>query len=152
MADITVYVAVVTGVFAVIGATIPQASAVIQNGRQAKREQHGRYELAKREACVALLRSVHELRTQVANNHDYRGNQTAERLALVRQYASATDVAALNVALLAPQPLADLARQLAAAAERQAVEAENTTRPPDFTVLDQCVAAFTTEAVKTSQS
>jgi hypothetical protein len=152
MAYVTVYVAVVTGAFTVIGATIPQVSAVIQSGRRAKREERERRESAKRDACVALLRSVGELRTQVANNHDYRGNEIAERLALVRQYAVAAKVDAVNVALLVPQSLAGPAMQLAAAAASLAVAAENTRLPPDFTDLDRCVEKLTTEALDPGQS
>jgi len=152
MADLTVYVAVTTGVFTVIGATIPQVSAVIQNSRQAKRAEREQYKSAKRDACVALLRSAGELRTQVADNQDYHGAEVAERLALVRKYAAAVQVNAVNVALLVPRPLGGLATELAQAAARLAVSAENTKVPPDFTGLDKRVEAFTAEAVQTSQS
>lgn len=151
MSDTTVYVAIVTGVFAVIGATIPQASAVIQTTRLAKREQRDRQAAIRREACVTLLRSVNDLRTQVADNHDYRGSEMAQRLALVRQYASAADISAFDVTLLVPDPLAGLARELAAAAARLAALGENTSRPPDFTEIESCAAAFTAEAVKINQ-
>jgi hypothetical protein len=150
MADITVYVAVVTGVFTVIGATIPQAAAVIQSSRRAQAEERERYGSAKRDACLDLLRSVGQLRTQVANNHDYRGNEMAPRLALVREHAANTKVYAAKVAFLVPQPLADLAAKLDMAAASLATSAENPARPPDFTELDERVAAFTAEARGTS--
>ncbi len=150
MADITtVYVAVVTGVFAVLGATIPQAAAVIQSGRQARRLEREQFESGKRDACVSLLRSAGQLRTQIANNHAYQGNQLAPRLELVRQHAAATEICAVSVALLVPQPLGGLAMQLAKAASRLAVKAEeNPKHPPDFSELDNCVSEFTSEAVK----
>lgn len=150
MSDVTVYVAIVTGVFTVIGATIPQAAAVIQSNRRAEREARERYESAKCDACVDLLRSVGQMRTQIANNHDYRGNETAPLLALVRQHAADAQVQAVKVAFLGSKPLAELATDLAKAIARLAVKAENTTRPPDFSDLDARVAAFTTEATKTS--
>jgi hypothetical protein len=153
MTDVTtVYIAIVTGVFTVIGATIPQAAAVIQTARQARRLEREQFQLEKRDACVALLRSAAELRTQIANNHAYQGAELAPRLELVRQHSAATKLSAVSVALLVSQPLGSLATELATAASRLAVNAEdNPKRPPDYSELDNCVAAFTTEAIR-SQS
>lgn len=151
MTDLTVYVAVVTGVFTVIGATIPQVSTVIQNGRQAKHAEREQYKSAKRDACVALLRSAGKLRTQLADNQDYHGGETAERRALVRKHAAAVQVNAASVALLVPKPLADFATELAETAARLAVSAENPKVPLEFGEFDKRVDAFTAEAVRTSQ-
>lgn len=106
----------------------------------------------RREAYVALLQAANHLRTQVASNHDYHGNDMAERLGFVREYALAADLSAINIALLVPEPVADRARALAAAAARLAERSENPSRPPDFTELESCVRAFTAEAVKSNLS
>lgn len=150
MADVTtVYVAIVTGVFTVIGATIPQAAAVIQTGKQARRLEREQFASQKRDACVALLRSAADLRTQIANNHAYQGIELAPRLELVRQHSAATELGAVSVALLVSQPMGSLATALATAASRLAVNAEeNPKRPPDYSELDNCVAAFAAEAIR----
>src|ERR1700733_12630385 len=106
MTDSTVLVAVVAGGFTFLAATLPQITSAVQSTRQAKREQSERFETARREACVALLKASGELRTQVANNHDYHGDEMTARLALVREHAAAAQVAAASVALLVAQPLA----------------------------------------------
>jgi hypothetical protein len=155
MANDTVLIALVTGGFAVLGATLPQITSVVQSARRDKRKQSERFETARRDACVALLKAAGELRTQVANNHDYHGDEMTARLALVREHATAAQVAAASVALLVAQPLAELAMELAAAAGELAMEAAETTsleqrasiRLPDFAKLDRCIAAFTASAV-----
>jgi hypothetical protein len=111
--------------------------------------------MAQRDACVALLKASGELRTQVANNHDYHGDDMTDRLALVRKHESAAQLAAARVAMLVAQPLAQLAGELSAAASELAMAAAKNTRldqgssirPPDFTKIDGCIAAFTASAV-----
>jgi hypothetical protein len=166
MADTTVIVAIVTGTFAIIGATIPQVTTVLQSRRQAEsaerqakdvvREHH----LAeKRDACTALRRAVGELRNQVASNYDYHGDEMTERLARVREFAEAAQIQAVYIAMLLPEPIAGLAMRLGAAASRLAVKtAEHTdinagvvNFAPDFTELDPCTAAFVREAVNSDQ-
>ena len=138
MADITLYVAVVTGGFTAIGAAIPQISI----NRQARRAELERSEAVGRDACLALVRAAVKLRTQVANNHDHGESDMAPLLALVREYAADVEICAHTVAFLLP-PLADLAMNLGVAAARQAEKAErHPRRPPDFTELSTCIAAF----------
>jgi hypothetical protein len=154
MADVPVTVAVITASAAVVGAMVPQVGIAIQSARQARRERRERYESARREACVALLRAAADLRTQVSNNRDYHGEEMASRLAEVRAYAADAQVHAVNISLLVPRSLAELAQQLATAArDLAATTAANTDldkgwviRAPDFTELDACVEAFTTVA------
>ncbi len=155
MTDSTVLVAIVTGSSTLLAATVPLAAGVMQSTRQAKREQSERFKTAQRDACVALLKASGELRTQVANNHDYHGDEMSARLALVREHAAAAQVAAASVALLVAQPLARLAMELAAAASELAMAAARNTRldqgasiqPPDFEKFDGCIAAFTASAI-----
>jgi hypothetical protein len=156
MADVSIYVAVISASAAILGAAVSPLSAARQVSVQAKRDREERRETALRQACMDLLRAAADLRTQVANNHEYHGNETPARLAQVRQHAADAGVHAVSIALQAPQALADPARRLAAAADRLAVAtAENTdldmgvsVRPPDFTELDTCVEAFSKLAVE----
>jgi hypothetical protein len=155
MTDVTVYVAVISASAAVVGATIPLVGTAIESARQARRDRAERYESAKRQACVELVQAVEDLRTQVANNHDYHGDEMAARLGLVRTYAAAAKVQAVSISLLVPQQLAEPAQELAAAAGRVAEAAERNTdlvlgvsrERPDLTELDAWIAAFKTRAV-----
>ena len=61
-----------------------------------RREDHA---AALQQASVGLLRAVTELRTGVANMHDYHGHEMAQRLAVIRGQAAASQVHALDVAL-----------------------------------------------------
>jgi hypothetical protein len=150
MADVSVYVALISAGAAVAGATISQFTAAIREGRQAKRDRKERYEGAAREACVKLLQAAGELRTQVANNFEYHGADMPARLAEVRRCADATQVHAATVTLLVPENLGVQAEQLAAAADHLAREAAEKTNLrlngmdelPSFSELDECVQAF----------
>ncbi|HEX6525994.1 MAG TPA: hypothetical protein VF070_39175 [Streptosporangiaceae bacterium] len=154
MADISVTAAVITASAAVVGATIPQVVYLIQNALQARRDRAERYDSSRREGCVALLRAASDLRTQVANNHDYSGNEMAARLAQVRSYATDAQVHAVAISLLAPRSLAEPAKRLAKAAENLAVTTAADTdldkgwmvRAPNFKELDACIEAFTADA------
>jgi hypothetical protein len=103
-----------------------------------------------REACVDLLRAATDLRAQVANNHEYHGEEMAARLAQTRKIAAAVKVAATKVELIAPEAVTDSAEQLALAASRLAAFSEVATdlgmsctiQAPDFTEFDECTAAF----------
>jgi hypothetical protein len=158
--DTTVWVAAIAAGAAVVGATIPLVGTAIQSARQARRDRLERYQLYKRQACVELIRAVEDLRTQVANNHDYHGDEMAARLGLVRQYAAAAKVQAASISLLVPPELADPAQQLAEAAGRLAEAAERSTdlvlgvstARPDPTELDASIAAFKTSAVNESRT
>jgi len=99
---------------------------------------------------VELLRAAGELRTQVANNFEYHGEDMPARLAEVRRCAGAAEVHAATVALLVPETLAVPSEQVAAAASHLAVLAAEKTNLrlggmdelPDFSELDERVEAF----------
>jgi hypothetical protein len=152
MSDVSVYVALISAGAGVAGATISQLTSAIRDGRQAKRDRQERYENAAQQACVKLLKAAGRLQTQVANNHEYRGDEMIDRLAQVRRYADATQEHAATVALLVPDTLADPAEKVAAAAIRlAAVAAANTNLQPnimnmpvlpDFGELNDSIEAF----------
>lgn len=165
MADSTVYVAAITGAFTVLGASVPLATSVLQSKRQADSEerrfkdtQRERHRSEIRDACMALRRAVGDLRTQVANNYDYHGEEMAARLARVREHAQAAEIHAVHVSMR-DEYLGGLAMRLGTAASQLAVKtAANTdvdggvvTLPPDFTELDECIAAFVEKAKGTGQ-
>lgn len=160
MADIPIYVAVITAAAGIIGAAIPQISFIVRDVRQAERDRLERHAAATRHACLELLRAVGELRAQVADNHEYHGEKMGARLAKVRKRAAAAEMHAVSVGLLVPATLAGPAERLAAAASRlAAVAAENTdlalgvmARAPNFTDLDACLATFRQIAVAQAKS
>ena len=73
MPDVSLYVAVITGGAAVLGAAVSPVSTAYQNSRQAVRDRAERRETAVRQACTGLLGSARDLRVQVANTVAYRG-------------------------------------------------------------------------------
>jgi hypothetical protein len=154
MADVSIYVAVISASAAILGAAVSPVSTAYQAHRQARRDRQERRETSAHRAFLQLLRAAADLRTQAANNHEYHGEEMAARLARVREHAADVGVHAISIALLAP-PLADPAGRLAEAAGRlAATAAENTDlamgvsiRAPDFGELDACVAAFSKAAV-----
>jgi hypothetical protein len=144
MADVTLYVAIVTGGFTAVGAAIPQFST----SRQAQRAEHERSEAVRRDACLALVRSAIELRTQVANYHERGGSDVAPQLAAIRERAAAAEICAHTVAFMLP-PLADFTMSIAAVAMRLAEEAERyPKRPPDFLDLNARILAFARKVAK----
>lgn len=156
MADVPVFVAAITAGAALLGAAITPVSTAIQNSRQVKRDREERHDTALHEACVALLRTIGELRDQVENNYEYPGgDEMGARLAQMRQFVTAAKVHAVSIALLEPRALAKLADQLAKAAERLGVTAAASTDPrvrasnrrPEFGELDACTEAFCEGAV-----
>jgi hypothetical protein len=161
MADVSIFVALITASAAVLGAAVSPVSTAYQNSRQAKRELDDRHDTALRDACVDLLRSVGDLRDQVADNYDYPGgDEMVTRLAQVRQHMTAAKVDAVKVALLEPRVLGKPAKQLADAADRLATMAAKSTdkrvraanRAPEFTELDTYATAFSESAVNHARS
>jgi len=73
MPDVSLYVAVITGGAAVLGAAVSPVSTAYQNSRQAVRDRAERRETAVRQACTGLLGSARDLRVQVANTAAYHG-------------------------------------------------------------------------------
>jgi hypothetical protein len=157
MTDVSVYVAVISAGAAIIGASLPQLSAVIQDSRKAKRdrlaaERDRQEQLAdqRRQACVQLLRTTLRLRVLVVNVQDYRGTELGPLLAEIRECAAAAEVEAVSVALMlspsqgkAAERLAEAAGRLALVAARNAsLELGASVQPPDFSELDECVQGF----------
>jgi hypothetical protein len=155
MADVSIFVPVISAAAAILGAAISPVTTVFQSHQQAKQQRQEQHDTARRVACIELLRAAVDLRAAVANNQDYHGDEMAARLARVREYAADARVHAFNIALLAPRRLADSAGELAAATGRVAVAvAEDTNlsmgvsvRAPDFARLDACIADFTSRAL-----
>jgi hypothetical protein len=155
MTDVSIFVPVISAAAAILGAAVSPLTTVLQSSRLARDVHKERYEMAGRQACIDLLRAVVDLRTLVANNHDYHGEEMGARLAQVRQYAADARVHAFNIALLAPPRLADSAWELAAATDRVAIAATEDTdlslgmsvRAPNFATLDACIADFTSRAI-----
>jgi hypothetical protein len=156
MTNVPLYTAVISGCAAVAGAAIPTIGITVQGALAARRERRERNEADQRQACVELVQAAENLRTQVADNHDYHGDEMGARLAQVRAYAAQARVQAVRMSLMASHGLAATAQGLAAAASRLAEAAEATTNLrqgtstdlPDFGDLETCMAAFKAEAVK----
>ncbi|MDX6396010.1 MAG: hypothetical protein QOJ73_7073 [Streptosporangiaceae bacterium] len=154
MPEVSLYVAMVTAAAGVGGAAIPAIAVIMRDVRQAERDRRERTAEAKRQACLGLLSAAGELRARVADNTQYTGDQLAAWLAGLREGEAAVHLSAANVALLAPQTLADPADHLARAAGQLAAKAakdtDNRSRivpQPDFTGFDESVAAFLRKAV-----
>lgn len=155
MPEVSIFVAVVTGGAAVLGAAVSPLSVAYQNSRQSARERRERRETEIRQACAGLLKAARDLRVQVANNHAYQGSELPSRLERVRELAteaaSHTDTLLL---LLMPVGVVDSAERLTAAASKQADTAEAnidasvrlSIRSPDFAELDECIKDFSTTA------
>jgi hypothetical protein len=159
MSDVSIYVALISGLAGVAGATVSQVTTAFREGRQAKRDRQEKHEEAKRRACEELLRAVGNLRTQVANNYTYHGEEMGTRLERVRNYAAAAQLHAVGVSLLAAESLAMLADVMAKAANSLAEWAvENTNleqgsmiREPNFRDLDDRTKAFIEKVVGNGQ-
>jgi hypothetical protein len=160
MTDVPLYTAVIAGCAAVVGAAIPTIGVVVQGALGARRDRQERYEADKRQACVELVQAAENLRTQVADNHDYHGDEMPARLAQVRGYAAQARVQAVRISLMAPQGLSKSAQALAMAASRLAEAAEASTNLqqgastalPGFGDLEGCIADFKAEAVRHAQA
>src|SRR5216683_915362 len=140
MPDVPLYVAAITAAAGVAGAAIPAIAVIIRDVRQAERDRRERRAEAKRQACLDLLRTAGELRTRVANTLQDPGDQIGARLAEIRESEGAVHLHAAGVALLAPG-------KLAGPAARDTDRRSITIRPPDFSGLDESVAAFRRTAV-----
>ena len=138
------------------GAAIPTAAATIQSVLAARRDRRDRREADRRQACVDLVQAAENLRTQVANNHDYHGDEMGARLAQVRAFAAQARIQAVRISLAAPPELAQVAQELATAASRLAEAAEArtdlrqgaSTELPDLGDLDARIAAFRAAAMR----
>ena len=160
MTDVPLYTAVISGCAAVAGAAIPTIGIAVQGALAARRERRERTQADQRQACVELVQAAENLRTQVAGNHDYHGDEMGARLAQVRAYATQARVQAVRISLMTSHGLTESAQGLAAAASRLAEAAEAatdlrqgaSTTLPDFGDLEACMAAFRAEAVKDAKA
>jgi hypothetical protein len=116
MSYVTIYVALITAVAGIAGATISQAFTNMRVSKRAERDRLERREAEHRQACLDLFRVVGELRTQVAFNRTHYGTDMGDRLARVREYAAAAQLNAVRVELLAQGDLRSAAERLAASA------------------------------------
>ena len=158
MADVPIYVAVITAAAGFIGAVIPQAATVIRDVRQAERDRRERTATATRDACVALLRAAGELRTLTEGIRNYRGdaNGMRARVEEARSRAEETRLYAANVSMQAPDKLGDPADQVADAASDLADDVVRSTDlnqgvlvgDLDVTRLVACITAFKQVAVR----
>lgn len=158
MADVPIYVAVITAAAGVMGAAIPQAGIMLREIRQAERDRRERSVAAGQQACIDLLSAGSALSAQIENIRVYRGEAGGlrARLEQMRECLATTQVHAASVGMLAPRQLTDHAGQLAAAARSlaKAVEAnvdlENGVVVGELDVgpLDALLATFRTEAVE----
>lgn len=157
MPDVSIYVALITAAAGVLGAAVPQIISLIRDirqtnrdRRQGERDRQDQHLRERRQACLDLLRAAGDLRTGVANAAQYHGDQMAGRLADIRGGAAAVSLHAVNVALLAPEQLAEQAERVALAARLLARAAEDQTDmqlgqmigEPDYTEIDESVAVF----------
>jgi hypothetical protein len=158
MADVPVYVAIITAGAGIIGAVIPQAAAVIRDVRQAERDRRERSATMTRDACVALLRAAGEVRTLTESIRSYRGDADGMRARVeeVRSRAEATRVHAVEVSMQVPAELAEPADQVACAASDLADDVVRNTDlnqgvligDPEVTKLAECITAFRYAAVR----
>lgn len=157
MADVSIWVPVITAGAGIIGATIPQVTTVIRDVRKAERDRWERSSTMTRDACVALLRAAGEVRTLTESICSHGGDATGmmERVEQARGSSEATRVHAAEVGMQATG-LAGAADQLASAASDLVDDIVRNMDPsqgllidkPDATKLVKCIAAFRDEAVR----
>jgi hypothetical protein len=160
MADISIFVALISGSAGVAGAALSPLAIAFKEGRQAKRDRQERHGTAARQACVQLLAAAADLRTQVANNLSFRGDRSSmvARLEAVRGYASAAGLHAVSVSLLEDR-LAESASRLGAAAKTYADAATTCTdldkgwmvSDPDHRDLEEAINDFRKKAIAAVQ-
>lgn len=156
MADVPIYVAVITAAGVAVGALISQVDASIRAHR-AKLERRERARTRTREACLAVLSTADELRTLAQNLPVYRGGADGMRgrVEEARRLAKATRLHVADISMLVSK-LIDPADQVASAASDLADDVARNVDPntgmltenPDVTKLVECIAVFRQEAVK----
>jgi hypothetical protein len=162
MAEVSLYVAVVTAVTGIVAAGVPTVANFVRDSRQARRAEH-QAELDRRDrragemrqACLEVLSAAGELRARLGNASQVHGPELAGRLAEIRSAAAKVQLQAVSVALLAQgrlagpaQGLADAAASLVLAAENSIDRAAQQSRGlPDFAEFDRSETAFRAAAV-----
>ena len=74
MADVPLYVALITAGAGIAGAAIPQAGIMLNEFRRAERDRQDRSAAAAQNVCIELLRATSALCVHVENMRTYRGN------------------------------------------------------------------------------
>lgn len=163
MADVSIYVAVVTGAAGVLGAAIPQTAGAIRDGFRMRREHREQLDLERYEACIRLLRAVWELRVLAETMQEFPGDHMDTQLVDIRGRQATAELEAMGVARMVGAEFPELVKatqRLSEAASRFADAAgTNASRQPDsrdraplvFGELDECVMAFKAEAVKANR-
>jgi hypothetical protein len=157
MADVPIYVAVITAGAGFLGALVPQASIVFREIRQRELDRQDRYVAQARGACLDLLRASGCLSAHVKNMNTYRGdrNGLCNRLEEARGYLADVQLHAASVGMAAPRELTGLAGQLVAAAESLTKSVEEVTDldnaemldKPNTGPLDELISMFRDKAV-----
>jgi hypothetical protein len=157
MADVPIYVALITAGAGLMGALVPQAWIVFREIRQRERDRQDQYVAQARGACLELLRACGTLSAHVKNMNSYRGDRNGlfNRLEQVRGDLADVQLHAASVGMAAPSTLTEPARQLAAAAESLTNSVEEVTDlehaqmfdRPRTASLDDLTSAFRDKAV-----
>jgi hypothetical protein len=158
MADVSIYVALISALAGVTGAAIPQVAIVVRDVRQSDRNRQDHYDDAIRQACLGLLRAVSDLRTLVANVQAHRDDM-ATWLADVDGLAGEAKLQATEVSLLVNDERAQAAEQVANAADDVAAAIKkdariglgDVIREPNFHRLDGCVDVFRALVISAEQ-
>ncbi len=158
MADVPLYVALITAGAGIVGALIPQAGIMLNELGRAKRDRLDRSAAAAQNVCIELLGTASGLCVHVENMRSYRGNADGlrSRLEEVRKDLADTQLHAVSVGMLAPGPLTGPAAQLAAAATSLAKAVEDNidlnnavmVGNPDTGPLNTLISAFRQDAVR----
>ena len=156
MANVPIYVAIITAAGVAVGALIPQLDAFIR-ARRAERDRRERSATRTREACIAVLSAADELRTLAENLPVYRGNADGMRARAeeARKLAKATRLHVADVTMQVSS-LIEPADQVASTASDLADDVARNIDlntgvlidHPDVTKLAKCIAVFRHEAVK----
>jgi hypothetical protein len=150
MVNVSIYVAVISALAAILGASVAPLTSAAITARADRARRADDHAAQVRDQSVELLRASWDLRTMTQNNHEYHGGEMAARLAKVRDRAADAAVGSATIALLAPGRLAVAGAGLADAAQRLALAAAADTdldmgrsvKAPDLTELDDMIAEF----------
>lgn len=123
MSNVSIYVAVIAALAAILGASVTPLTSAAFSAREARGKRHEEHMAEVRAESVELLRTAWDLWAMTQNNHEYHGSEMATRLAKVRERAADAAVGAATITLLTPGLLADAATDLANAAKRLAAVA-----------------------------
>jgi hypothetical protein len=150
MSYVSIYVAVIAALAAILGASVTPLTTAAINGREARGKRQDKHMKEVRSESVKLLRTAWDLWAMTQNNHEYHGTEMADRLAKVRERAANAGVCSAEIRLLAPGLVAGAATDLANAAKRLAEATVANTdldrgvskQAPNLTELDSRIDMF----------